>query len=63
MATHYWANPSGGALHDVGSTDVLYGRFSEAASEINHDGQIVVTTYYYNRSTENRLIAIKVDYK
>jgi hypothetical protein len=63
MATHYFANPDKGALRDVGSTDFRWGRFSDAATETNHDGQIVVTTYYYNRSTENRLIAIKVDYR
>lgn len=67
MATRYFSNAHYPEdvkdPYEVGSSDVAWGRFSDAVVTTNHDDQIVVTSYYYNRSTRDRLIAIKVEYK
>jgi hypothetical protein len=66
VGTHYftsagWPNDYAD-VREVGTADVSFSHFSVATYATNNVGQIVVTVYYYNRSTRNRLVSINVDY-
>jgi len=66
VATHYFTNAAKDAdkadVYETGSGEVAWGHFSIATHAKNDHNQEVVTVYYYNRSTRDRLAAINVDY-
>jgi hypothetical protein len=47
-------------VYDTGFKEVWYGNFSAPVAAANEVGQDVVTDYYLNRSTQNRLAAIVI---
>ncbi len=67
IGTHYFTNanyPNDLAdVRDTGAIEVAWGRFTPEVHVPNEEGQIVVTVFYYNRSTRNRIAAISVEYE
>jgi hypothetical protein len=67
VGTHYFTNanyPNDLAdVRDTGPVEVAWGRFTPEVHVPNEEGQVVVTVFYYNRSTRNRIAAISVDYE
>jgi len=65
IGTHYFTNadyPNDRAdVYETGAHEVSWGRFSEAVYSPNANGQVVVTSYYYNRSNRTRLVQLTVD--
>jgi hypothetical protein len=66
VATRYFTNAAKDAdkadVYETGYGEVAWGHFSIGTHAKNDRNQEVVTVYYYNRSTRNRLAAINVDY-
>jgi hypothetical protein len=67
IATHYFS--TAGYPDDVGvpmemkSREGSWSKYSEAEITTDVNNQTVITVYYYNRSTRDRKILIKVDYE
>jgi hypothetical protein len=66
VGTHYFTNAAKDVdradVYETGYGEVAWGHFSIATHAKNDRNQEVVTVYYYNRSTRDRLAAINVDY-
>ena len=65
LAVHYFTNASYPAdladVYETGPVEVSWAYFTPAVIKANQNGQQVATTYYYNRSNRNRVVAISLD--